>query len=314
MIPYALKRLGLAVAIAMMTILLLICAIRLVPGDPAAAIMGSRATPEQRARIEARMGLDKPLLQQYVQFLGNTLRGDLGTDIRSERPIRDIVFERLPFTLALIVTSLLWSVPLGIVLGFLAAVRRGSLLDRILGVLSIATISTPSFVVAVYLLFLFSVKYHVAPAMGAGEPGNLIDQLWHLVLPAIALGLGWIGYVARLLRASLLEVLRANHIRTARAYGLSPWRIHYVYALRVAILPIITVLGVGIGSMISGAVFVEIVFARPGLGSLIFESVVTRNYPVLLSGVLVTALLFSLATLTADLVTAAVDPRVRHAL
>lgn len=298
----------------MMTILLLVSAIRLVPGDPAAAIAGSRVTPELRAQIEARMGLDKPLLQQYFQFLGNTLHGDLGTDIRSERPIRDIIFDRLPFTLTLIVASLAWSVPLGIVLGFLAAVRRNSRLDRVLGILSIATISTPSFIVALYLLFLFAVTFRVFPAMGAGESGDLPDQLRHLVLPALALGLGWVGYVARLLRASLLEVLRTNHIRTARAYGLSPWRIHYVYALRIAILPIITVLGVGIGTMISGAVFVEIVFARPGLGSLIFESVVTRNYPILLSGVLITALLFSLATLTADLVTAALDPRIRHAL
>jgi peptide/nickel transport system permease protein len=312
MLGYVVKRSCLAVGISLMTMLLLVAAIRIVPGDPAAAILGSRVTPELRAQIERRMGLDKPLLHQYARFLGNTLKGDLGLDIRSERPIVDIIGEKLPYSATLIVASLAWSVPLGIALGLVAAVRRNSLADRLLGIASIATISTPSFIMALFLLLLFSVQWKIAPAIGAGEPGNLADQAQHLILPALALGVGWVGYVSRLVRASLLDVLAENYIRVARAFGIRPWRIYLVYALRVAILPTVTVLGVGIGAMISGAVFVEVIFSRPGLGSLVFEAVVTRNYPILLAGVFTTAVLFSLATLLADLLSAVLDPRLRH--
>lgn len=314
MFVYAIKRIALAAGIVMMTILLLVSTINFIPGDPAAAIMGPRATPELRAVIEARLGLDKPLLQQYFQFLASTVQGDLGTDVRSERPIANIIFEQLPYTLILIVVSMSWSVALGIVLGIVAAVRRNSVADRVIGILSASTISIPSFVVALFALLLFSVTYNLLPAMGAGESGNIIDQLSHLLLPAFALGLGWVGYIARILRSSLIEVLGDNFIRTAKSYGLPAWKVHYVYALRIAILPVISILGVGIGTMISGAVFVEIVFARPGLGSMLFESVVTRNYPILLGGVLITTVLFVLTTLVADLVNAALDPRIRSAL
>lgn len=314
MFVYAIKRIALAAGIVMMTILLLVSTINFIPGDPAAAIMGPRATPELRAVIEARLGLDKPLLQQYFQFLASTVQGDLGTDVRSERPIANIIFEQLPYTLILIVVSMSWSVALGIVLGIVAAVRRNSVADRVIGILSASTISIPSFVVALFALLLFSVTYNLLPAMGAGESGNIIDQLSHLLLPAFALGLGWVGYIARILRSSLIEVLGDNFIRTAKSYGLPAWKVHYVYALRIAILPVISILGVGIGTMISGAVFVEIVFARPGLGSMLFESVVTRNYPILLGGVLITTVLFVLTTLVADLINAALDPRIRSAL
>lgn len=313
MVAYAIKRTALAVAVSLMTVLMLVAAIRVVPGDPASAILGSRATPELRALIERRMGLDQPIMYQYGRFLWSSLHGDLGVDIRSERPILEIISEKLPHTGVLIVASLAWSVPLGIVLGFVAAVRRNSLTDRVLGIVSVGTISTPSFVVALFLLLVFSVQLQVAPAIGVGDSDDLSDQFRHLVLPALALGVGWVGYISRLVRASLLEVLGEDHIRVARAYGIRPWRIYVVYALRIAILPTVTILGVGIGAMISGAVFVEVIFSRPGLGSLIFESVVTRNYPVLLAGVLTTAVLFSLATLVADVVTAVLDPRIGHA-
>lgn len=314
MLYYTLKRSALAVGVVLMTVLLLVIAIRLIPGDPAAAIMGPRATPELRAAIEARMGLDQPLLVQYGRFLGNSLRGDLGRDVRSERPIVDIILEKLPYTLSLIVASMTWSVGLGIALGFLAALRQGTWWDRLIGTISIATISTPPFVVALLLMLLFSVHYGILPAIGAGEPGNLADQLRHLILPAVALGTGWVGYVARLLRTSLLEVLAQNHFRTARAYGLPPSRLYGIYALRIAIIPTVTVLGVGIGALISGGVLVEIIFSRPGIGSLIYESVVTRNYPVLLGAVLVTTLLYAVAMLIADLMVALLDARVRMAL
>lgn len=314
MFRYTLKRLLLAAGVVAMTLLLLVIAIRLVPGDPAAAIMGPRATPELRAQIEARMGLDQPIPVQYGRFLWNTLQGDLGRDVRSERAITELIGEKLPYTLALIAASMAWAVALGIVLGFLAALRHGSLADRSIGTLSIVTISIPPFVVALLLMLVFSVHLGAMPAIGAGEPGDLVDQLVHLVLPSVALGLGWVGYVARLLRTSLLETMTQAHFRTASAYGLPPLRLYGAYALRIAVVPVVTVLGVGIGAMVSGGVLVEIVFSRPGIGSLIYESVVTRNYPVLLGAVLVTTALYAGAMLLADLVTAMLDARVRRSL
>lgn len=311
MLRYALTRVALALGTVLLTVLMLVIAIRLIPGDPAAAIMGPRATPELRAAIEARMGLDQPVLVQYAKFLGNTLRGDLGRDVRSEQPIADMVLEKLPYTLTLIAASLGWAVLLGIALGFAAALRRASWMDRLIGTASIAAISAPPFVVALLLMLLFAVHLGVMPAIGAGEPGDPIDQLRHLILPAVALGIGWVGYIARLLRTSLLEVMSQNHFRTALAYSIPSRRLHGIYALRIAIVPIVTVLGVGIGAMVSGGVLVEIVFSRPGIGSLIYDSVVTRNYPVLIATVMVTTTLYAVAMLLADLVTALLDPRVR---
>jgi peptide/nickel transport system permease protein len=162
------------------------------------------------------------------------------------------------------------------------------------------------------LLLIFAVSLRWFPAIGAGEPGHFWDQLSHLVLPSIAIGLGWVGYLARLVRASMLEVLGERHIRTLRAFGLPEGRVVFRYALRLAILPTIALLGIGVGRLLSGAVFAEIVFARPGIGKLIFDAVLARNYPIVMGAVLVTTALFVLCTLAADLVAAWCDPRVRQ--
>ncbi|MGE4246788.1 MAG: ABC transporter permease, partial [Parvibaculaceae bacterium] len=194
------------------------------------------------------------------------------------------------------------------------AVRRGSLADRIVGVLSVSVIAVPSFVVAIYSLLFFSVGLGWFPTIGAGPPGDLLKQLHHLVLPSLAVGLGWVGYLARLVRASMLEVLTENHIRMARAYGLKESTITYNYALKLAVIPTVVVLGIGVGNMISGAVFAEIVFARPGVGKLIYDSVVTRNYPVVMGAVVLTTAFYVMCTLLADLLAAWLDPRVRSSL
>ena len=177
--------------------------------------------------------------------------------------------------------------------------------------MSVAVIAVPSFVIAIYALLVFSVTLRWLPAIGAGEPGDLGDQLLHLILPSLAVGLGWVGYIARMVRASMLEVLEASHIRTARAFGLPEGMITYRYALTIAILPTITLLGVGIGQMLSSAVFAEIVFARPGVGKLVYDAILTRNFPVVTGAVLVTTVIFVLLNLIADLIVGALDPRVR---
>ena len=285
--------------------------IHLVPGDPARILLGPRATPEMIADISMRMGLDQPLIIQLMKFLGNILQGDLGMDVISNRPVTAIVFGQLPYTLWLIFSAIFGAMLIGIPLGCYSALHRNTLADRISGIISVACITAPSFVVALYSLLIFAVTLKWFPSIGAGEKGDFFDQLAHLVLPAFAIGLAWVGYLSRLVRASMLEVMGENHIRTARAYGLTEATIIYRYALKIAILPTVTVIGVGMGFLISAAVLTEIVFARPGLGKLIIESITSRNYPVVMGSVLISTVLFVISTTISDLVNAFLDPRIR---
>ncbi len=314
MLSYAVKRLGLAVAIVSVAMFLLFCMIYLVPGDPASVALGPRATDAMKEALKIKMGLDQPIWVQFWNFFSGAWTGDLGEEVLSGRPVLDVVLEQLPFTLALIAGGISWSVALGIPLGCWAAINRGSFADRLVGILSVAVIAVPSFVIAIYALLIFAVTLRWLPAIGAGEPGQLGDQLVHLILPSLAVGLGWVGYIARMVRASMLEVLEASHIRTARAFGLPENMITYRYALTIAILPTITLLGVGIGQMLSSAVFAEIVFARPGVGKLVYDAILTRNFPVVTGAVLVTTVIFVLLNLIADLIVGALDPRVRSSL
>ena len=286
--------------------------IHMVPGDPASVMLGPRATPELRADLAQRMGLDQPMTVQLGRFYAGIAHGDLGVDPFSNRKVTDIVLEQLPYTIVLVLAAIGGASLLGIPLGCFSAIRRNTLLDRLTGIMSVAVIAIPSFVVALYLLLWLAVKWRWFPAIGAGESGNLADQAIHLVLPAIALGLGWVGYIARLVRASMLEVMEENHVRTARAFGLPERTIIVQYALRIAILPTVTILGLGIGSMLSGALFAEIVFSRPGIGKLLYEAVISRNYPVVMGAVLVTTGFFVLSTLVSDIINAVLDPRLRE--
>ena len=285
--------------------------IHLVPGDPARILLGPRATPEMIADMSMRMGLDQPLIIQLMKFLGNILKGDLGMDVISNRTVTSIVFGQLPYTLWLIFSAIFGAMLIGIPLGCYSALHRNTLADRISGVISVACITAPSFVVALYSLLIFAVTLQWFPSIGAGEKGDFFDQLAHLVLPAFAIGLAWVGYLSRLVRASMLEVMGENHIRTARAYGLTEATIIYRYALKIAILPTVTVIGVGMGFLISAAVLTEIVFARPGLGKLIIESITSRNYPVVMGSVLISTVLFVISTTISDLINASLDPRIR---
>jgi peptide/nickel transport system permease protein len=311
MLIYALQRVGLSILICLTSVCLLFGAIHLVPGDPASIMLGSRATPEMRERLNHELGLDQSVPVQLVSFLGRVARGDLGTDMWSQRSVGAIIMENLPYTLALVISALGWSALLGISLGCYSAIRRNTWIDRVTGVLSIGTISIPSFVVAIWAALLFVVQLDWFPMIGAGEDGNLKDQIWHLVLPSFAVGLGWVGYLARIVRASMLEVMSENHIRTARAFGLPEPRIVLHYALRIAILPTVTLLALAIGGLLSSAVFAENIFARPGVGKLIVDAANLRNYPVVQGAVLTTVALFVSAVLVADLVVAWLDPRVR---
>ena len=314
MLVYSIRRLALTLLILLVTMTLLFSMVYLVPGDPASIALGPRATAAMKAAFRERMGLDDPLVVQLWNFLTHVLRGDLGVDVWSNRSVAIIVLEAMPYTLALTGVALGWAVMTGIPLGAWSAVSRNSWADRAIGVLSVSAIAIPSFIVAIYSLLVFAVWLRWLPAIGAGNSGDLGDQLIHLLLPAFAVGLGWVGYIARLVRASMLEVMGENHIRTARAFGLPEQRILFRYALPIAILPTVALLGVGIGNLLSGAVFAEIVFARPGVGKLTYDAVITRNYPVVMGSVLITTAFYATCTLLADLAAAWLDPRVRASL
>ncbi len=309
MLLYAARRFALALLVLLVAVTTMFLMIRAVPGDPVQIMLGPRATPELQASLTAELALDQPIWTQLAIFYGNMLQGDLGTDVFSGRAVTDIVFQQLPFTLELIFASIAWSAVLGIALGAYAAAHPNTLIDRVTAAISVSFVAAPAFVVALLSLLVFAVHLQWFPAIGAGD--GFGDRMNHLVLPAFAIGLSWVGYIARLVRASMLEVMGESHIRTARAFGLNERRIVMIYALRIAILPVVTVIGVGIGFLLSSAVFAEIVFARPGLGKLVIDSITTRNYPIVMGAVLVSTGLFVVSTAVADLINAWLDPRAR---
>ena len=311
---YFLRRLGLSVAIIAVAMSILFVITHLIPGDPVSIALGPRATTEMKEEYRARMGIDLPIYVQYGKFVGHVIQGNLGKDVFSGLPVLDIVSSQLPHTVVLVCVAIGWSAVLGIILGCFSALYRNSIVDRFVGVITVGAIAIPSFVVALYSLLLFAVTLRLLPALGAGESGDIADQLKHLVLPGFALGLGWVGYIARMVRASMLEVMGENFIRAAKAYGLRQPTIISKYALKIAILPTVTLLGVGIGNMLSGALFAEIVFARPGIGKLIYDMVLVRNFPVVQGAVLVTTALFVLCALMADMLNSFLDPRIRENL
>lgn len=303
------------------TLLVLVCATILlfsltlfIPGNPAEVLLGPRATPDAIQAYSHAMGLDRPLLERLVIFLGNVLRGDLGRDVISGRPVLDLVLEVFPYTLTLTLAAIGLAIVLGVPLGCYAATHPGSVPDQIGAVTSVAFIAMPNFVVAVFLVLIFSVWLHWLPVLGVGRDGGWGDAFLRLILPALSLALSWIGYIARLLRASLLEVLGEAHIRTARAYGVPERRIVYRNALKLAAIPTVAILGLGVGRLLGGAIFAEIVFARPGLGTLVYDAIAVRNYPVVQAAVLVVVAVFTITNLLTDLTYLWLDPRLGRRL
>ena len=311
MLRYTIKRIGLGLLILIVVMTVMYAAVFLVPGDPASVALGPRATPELKRLLIERMGLDQPVWLQILYFFRDALTGNLGYDVWSNRPVTERILEVLPNTLLLGVAALGWAMLVGIPIGCLAVLKRGTLLDTMLGLLSVSVIAVPSFVVGVYAVLVFAVQLRWFPAIGGGEAGSFWSRANALVLPAFAIGLGWVGYLARMVRASMLEVMGEPHIRTARAFGLPEWKIVAKYALRIAIVPTISMVAVGLGAILSSAVFVEAVFSRPGIGKLITEAVNTRNYPVVMGTVLVMTAIYVSVTIAADLLIARLDPRVR---
>ncbi|MCR9113788.1 MAG: ABC transporter permease, partial [Rhodobacteraceae bacterium] len=214
MIWYLLKRLGLSVLIVLLAVAALFIMLHSIPGDPVSIALGPRATPEVQAAYAEKMHLDKPLVFQFLIFMGNVFRGDLGTDVFSGNSVSAMLIDQLPYTIMLAVAALGWAVAVGIPLGCLSAIWPNSWIDRVTGILSVGTIAVPSFLMSIWAILVFAIMLRWLPVIGAGDAGDPLDQLRHLILPAFAVGLGWVGYLARMVRASMLEVMGENYIRS----------------------------------------------------------------------------------------------------
>ena len=312
MLSYGFRRLAYSVLVLLSAVGMMFWFIYVVPGDPAGVILGPRADEAQRIALRSEMGLDKPIPLQFIRFVKRLSTGDLGQDVVTKAPIVSLIAHALPPTLALTFAGLGWAVLLGVPIGCWCAMHRNSWGDRFIGFGSMAMLALPTSILGIYALLLFAVTLHWLPAIGVGQ--GLSDQLRHLLLPALTLGLGWVGYLIRAVRASMLEVLEENHVRTFRAFGVSESRLALRYLLKISIAPVVAVLAIGMGSLLSNAVIIEIIFLRPGLGRLAYDAVLQRNFPIVLGAVLAAAVFYLICSVVAELVIASLDPRVRSAL
>jgi peptide/nickel transport system permease protein len=289
--------------------------LHLTPGDPAEVMLGSVATKEDLTRLRRELGLDRPIHVQYLTWIGHVLRGDLGRSLWMKRPVLAEVLERYRATLLLTASALLLSTLGGIALGIAAAARANSLLDRLSSVASLFGASMPVFWLGIVLMVIFSLWLGWLPASGMFAPyggGGVRDLLAHLVLPAVTLAAASVTIIARLTRSAMLEVLSQDYVRTARAKGAGEWAVVVRHALKNALIPITTVVGVQAGYLLSGAVLTETVFAWPGLGTLVVQGILARDVPLVQGAVLVIALTFVLVNLAVDLLYAYLDPRIQY--
>jgi peptide/nickel transport system permease protein len=330
---YVVRRLLLLVPILLGVSILIFFWIRALPGSPAEALLGERATPQLVAQLRQRYGLDKPVYQQYWAYLKTTLSGDLGVSVATHRRVVDEIKQRFPATIELAIGAMIFAVGFGVPLGFFAAKKYGSFFDHATLVGSLLGISIPIFFLAILLKYFFSVKWQLLPSVGREDvtlntphPTNfyildaiiardwyaLWDAIRHLILPAIALGSIPLAVITRITRASVLDVQNEDYVRTARAKGLPPLEVDRRHVLRNALLPISTIIGLQTGLLLSGAVLTETVFAWPGMGSWLRDAIFARDYPVLQGGILFLAVVFVMVNLIVDLSYALINPRIRY--
>lgn len=283
--------------------------LRLIPGDPVRIMLGPRATPEGIASLERSLGLDKPLWQQYLYFVRNLVQGDLGRSLLYRQPVRDLVRERLPATLFLVVYSAALAVTITLPLAVLAARRKDRSVDQVIRGGTLLTLAMPSFWVGIIFMLFFSLKLDLFPVSGYGD--TFLDRLYHLFLPALTIALSLSAILIRSLRSSIIDVARADFVDTARAKGLHERRIMAKHILRNALISTVTILGVNIGWLIGGTVVIEQIFAIPGLGQLMLSSISGRDYPMVQGITLVFAVLVVSVNILTDLTYAIIDPRVR---
>lgn len=302
--PLLLSRLASAAVVIFGVLVLVFLLIHMVPGDPVEVMLGESAQAADREALRQSLGLDKPLLSQFWTYLGNIAQFDLGTSLHSKRPIFDILVERLPATLELTLAALLVAVLIAFPLGVLSAVKKDSVWDHGAMGVSLLGVSIPNFLMGPILILVFALWLGWFPVTGR-------DGLASLVLPAITLGTAMASILSRMIRATLLEVLGEDYIRTARAKGLGPGTVIWRHALRNALLPVITLLGLQLGALLAGAVITEAVFSWPGIGQLVIEAIQRRDYPVVQACVLLISLTYVLVNTFTDLAYGWFDPRIR---
>jgi len=305
MLKYIFKKLLMMIPILLGLTIILFLILHLAPGDPVHLVVGPNVTPEVYENVRRSMGLDRPLIIQYFDYLSNLVKGDLGSSILQHRPVADIVFERFPITIGLGVRALLLSFLIAVPVGIIAAVNRKKSADFIAMTFALVGISMPTFWFGIILLYFFAYKLGLFPISGYGT--------WkHLVLPVITMGLTDAAVIARMMRSSMLEVIGQDYIRTARAKGLREKVVTNKHALKNALIPVITLLGMRMGWIIGGSVTLEIIFSIPGLGRTMVDSIFSRDYPVVQGSVLILATSVMISNLIADILYALVDPRIRY--
>ena len=331
---FILRRLLLLIPILFGLTILVFLFIRALPGDPASAILGERATPEAMERVRAALGLDQPLIDQYLDYLAGIVRLDFGTSFITGRDVTDDFLQRFPATIELTVAAMLFAILIGIPLGMLTAKRAGSWVDSAGTVVALIGISIPIFFLGLMLKYIFAINWPILPDSGridlmtysippvtrfmtidallAGSWGGFMDALRHLILPAIALGTIPLAIIMRITRASVMDVLNEDYVRTANAKGLDPKLVDNRHVLRNALLPVITVIGLQLGLLLGGAILTETIFVWGGVGKWIYDAVVNNDYQVIQSAVLLLALIFILVNLAVDVGYAYLNPRIRY--
>ena len=299
------RRLVLTIPVLLGVATLVFSLIHLIPGDPAQAMLGETASEEDVAALRTKLGLDRPLLEQYGAFLRGTMRGDRGTSLRTSQPVTEAIFERLPATLELAAAAMFVSLALSIPLGIIAAVKRGTFVDHAATTVSLLGVSIPNFWLGPLLAIVFAIELGWLPVSGRGTWG-------HLVLPAISLGAALAAILARMTRATLLEELREPYVYAARARGASRVRAVVRHAFRNSLIPVVTLVGLQFGAVLTGAVITETVFAWPGIGRLLIQSIGFRDYPLVQGCILLIAVTYVAMNLVTDLVYGVLDPRIRY--
>ena len=313
MIAYVLRRLLAAVPTLLAVLTLVFLLVRVVPGDPAIAILGDRATPDAVAALRTTLGLDRPLLVQYVEFLGNSLTGDFGRSMVTGRPILADVAGVLPHTLDLTLAAMVVGIAVGVPAGLAAARHRNRWIDVAARLLSLVGLSFPVFVSGIFLLLAFALHWRIFPVIGNANLADPADRLLKLALPAITLGLVMAAYITRVTRSAMLQVLGEDYMRTARAKGVPARAVIWQHGLRNAAMPVVTVVGLYVGILIGNSVLTEIVFNRPGLGKVIVGALNQRDYTMLQGLMVIYCFLIVLVNLATDLAYGFIDPRVQRA-
>jgi peptide/nickel transport system permease protein len=313
MLAYIVRRIASTIPVVLLVALFVFSLLYIAPGDPAAIIAGDQATPDDVDRIRASLGLDRPFLIRFLDWFWHILHGDLGTSVFTNLPVTHMIAQRIEPTLSLMTLTLILSLTLAIPIGVVAAWKHGTWIDRAVMMVAVLGFSTPVFVIGYLLAYVFALRLDWLPVQGFTPISHgLVPFLRNLILPAVALGLVYMALIARITRATMLDVLSQDYIRTARAKGVGQGGMLFVHALKNAAVPIVTIVGIGFATLIGGAVVTETVFAIPGLGRLTVDAILRRDYPVIQGVVLLFSFVYVLVNLGVDLLYTLFDPRIRY--